>query len=257
MGNDHRASRAWADGHADPLFCRGGMQFAERWLEADPRIVQLIHDAGFYGIYRIAHIQLDWHLVTALVERWRPETHTFHLPHGESTVTLQDVAVLFGLPIDGRVVTGRTAGLVEGLIDRQGRVALRTMCERLLGIVPPHSELVGARIRMRFLEGDMFRELPEDANAQTIACHVRAHLLRLMCGVIFSDISGSYAHLMFPPLLEDFGACHSYNWGFATLAWLYREMCRTVHYSKTQITGPLRLLQVWAWERFASFTLTR
>jgi Plant mobile domain len=35
--------------------------------------------------------QLDKSLMTALVERWRPETSTFHLPVGELTVTLEDV----------------------------------------------------------------------------------------------------------------------------------------------------------------------
>ena len=39
--------------------------------------------------------------ITALVDRWRPETHTFHLRVGEMTVTLQDVAMILGLPIDG------------------------------------------------------------------------------------------------------------------------------------------------------------
>ncbi|XP_057975225.1 serine/threonine-protein phosphatase 7 long form homolog [Malania oleifera] len=117
------------------------------------------------------------------------------------------------------------------------------MCERLLGVVPPDSELIGVRIRMRFLEGDAFRQLPADVDARTIARHARAHLLRLICGVIFSDVSGSYAHLMFLSLLEDFGVCHSYSLGSATLAWLYREMCCAAHHSKTQIAGPLRLLQ--------------
>jgi hypothetical protein len=37
--------------------------------------------------------------LTALVDRWRPETHTFHLRAGEMTSTLQDVSMILGLPI--------------------------------------------------------------------------------------------------------------------------------------------------------------
>lgn len=62
--------------------------------------------ARFYCVPCIGFIQLDWHLITVLVERWRQETHTFHLPHGEMTVTLQDVSIQFGLPIDGRALIG-------------------------------------------------------------------------------------------------------------------------------------------------------
>ncbi|XP_057969430.1 serine/threonine-protein phosphatase 7 long form homolog [Malania oleifera] len=112
MGDCHRSSRAWTDSHVDVLYCRGGSQSVHKRIGANPRIVDWIRDAGFYGIYQIGHIQLDWHLVAALVERWMPETHTFHLPHREATITLQDVAVLFGLPIDGLLVIGRTAGPV-------------------------------------------------------------------------------------------------------------------------------------------------
>ncbi|CAN1263318.1 Serine/threonine-protein phosphatase 7 long form homolog, partial [Linum perenne] len=44
-------------------------------------------------------------LVTALLERWRPETNTFHLLQGEATITLEDVEVLTGLPTRGRPVS--------------------------------------------------------------------------------------------------------------------------------------------------------
>jgi Protein of unknown function (DUF1723). len=42
--------------------------------------------------------------LTALVDRWRPETHTAAL-----TVTLKDVAMILGLLIRGQAVTGDTA----------------------------------------------------------------------------------------------------------------------------------------------------
>jgi len=43
----------------------------------------------------------DQSLLPALVDRWRPETHMFHMPFGEMAVTLQDVSMLTGLPICG------------------------------------------------------------------------------------------------------------------------------------------------------------
>lgn len=43
-------------------------------------------------------------LLTALVDRWRPETHTFHLPCGEMAITLRDVSMLIGLPLAGQTI---------------------------------------------------------------------------------------------------------------------------------------------------------
>jgi len=49
---------------------------------------------------------MDLHILIALVDRWRPETHTFHLPTRECTITLEDVYILLGLPYGRHVVTG-------------------------------------------------------------------------------------------------------------------------------------------------------
>jgi hypothetical protein len=56
---------------------------------------------------------MDEALLTGLVDRWRPETHTFHLPFGEMTVTLKDVTMLTGLPIRGRPVVFRRSARAQ------------------------------------------------------------------------------------------------------------------------------------------------
>ncbi|MBA0850021.1 hypothetical protein Goshw_024283, partial [Gossypium schwendimanii] len=45
-------------------------------------------------------------LVSALVERWRPDTHTFYLPCSECTITPEDIQLQIGLPMDRQVVIG-------------------------------------------------------------------------------------------------------------------------------------------------------
>jgi hypothetical protein len=49
---------------------------------------------------------MDSVVLTALVDRWRPETHMFHLSSGETTVMLQDITMIIGLPIDSTAISG-------------------------------------------------------------------------------------------------------------------------------------------------------
>ena len=35
-----------------------------------PRVVHMLYDMGFYGVYRCGHFDMDFYLITALVERW-------------------------------------------------------------------------------------------------------------------------------------------------------------------------------------------
>ena len=75
----------------------------------DPRISAYIIDAGLDGLLWVPHMDLDYTLITALVERWRSKTHSFHLPHGEMTITLQDINVIMGVLVDGLSVVGYTS----------------------------------------------------------------------------------------------------------------------------------------------------
>ncbi|KAF1881871.1 hypothetical protein Lal_00038513 [Lupinus albus] len=73
------------------------------------RVLQLIHNTAFGPMLDIGVVEINNHLLTAMVERWRLETHTFHLPNGECTITLQDVAYQLSLPIDGKPITEDTS----------------------------------------------------------------------------------------------------------------------------------------------------
>ncbi|KAL9660857.1 hypothetical protein QQ045_025676 [Rhodiola kirilowii] len=60
----------------------------------NPRLAEYVANAKFLPWTQVCNVKIDPKLCTALVVRWRPETHTFHLNGGEATITLQDVALL-------------------------------------------------------------------------------------------------------------------------------------------------------------------
>jgi hypothetical protein len=68
-----------------------------------------IHHAGFLSLVRLINRGLplmDAAVLTTLMDRWHPETHMFHLPSGEIIVTLQDVDMILGLPINDTPICG-------------------------------------------------------------------------------------------------------------------------------------------------------
>ncbi|XP_022150105.1 serine/threonine-protein phosphatase 7 long form homolog [Momordica charantia] len=170
-----------------------------------------------------------------LLERWRQETHSFHMPGGECTITLQDVAVQLWLPTDGEPITGSL------------QYDWAQLCEDLLGVRPP--QLKGSRLSIPWLAAQ-FIKLPQDADEVMIQRYARAYIMQLIGGFLFQDKSNTLVHLMFIPLLTDFKEVGQYSWGSACLAWLYRELCRASRVDALDIADPLILLQVWACDRF-------
>ncbi|MBA0614701.1 hypothetical protein Godav_014964, partial [Gossypium davidsonii] len=61
---------------------------------------------GFWHVATIGRgCKLNPKLISTLLERWRPETHTFHLPCGDCTITLKDMQLQLRLPVDGSALT--------------------------------------------------------------------------------------------------------------------------------------------------------
>ncbi|MBA0753768.1 hypothetical protein Gogos_000037, partial [Gossypium gossypioides] len=82
--------------------------------------------------------KLDPKLISAFIERWRPETHTLYLPCRECIITLEDMQLQLGLPVDGSVFTGSTQSANWGAI-----------CYDLLGAILDN--IYGDQIEMSWL----------------------------------------------------------------------------------------------------------
>ena len=132
----HRSSLMFTGYDLGELRCRHREAILHRTIVLDDRTIPLLLQARFYGVARLGFISLDWHLITAFVERLRPETHTFHLPQGECTITLQDIVVLVSLPNDGDAIIGHTP------------MDWRHICHDLLGVTPGDRDIDGQQLHL-------------------------------------------------------------------------------------------------------------
>ncbi|XP_060178122.1 serine/threonine-protein phosphatase 7 long form homolog [Lycium barbarum] len=108
LQQQHR-SQLVGDSDVDPT-CLVRRRFMEQALDIlvarppHPRVLEILYQGGIYRCIAVGRVQHDKALVMAMIERWRLETHTFHLRTDEATITLQDVEVLYGLQVDGRAL---------------------------------------------------------------------------------------------------------------------------------------------------------
>ncbi|XP_057432214.1 protein MAIN-LIKE 2-like [Lotus japonicus] len=59
---------------------------------------------------------VDKTMMSAFVERWQPETSSFHMPFGEMTITLDDVSSLLHIPVAGKFSSLPTLTREEAVI---------------------------------------------------------------------------------------------------------------------------------------------
>ncbi|XP_020992614.1 serine/threonine-protein phosphatase 7 long form homolog [Arachis duranensis] len=71
----------------EPTRCVRTIRRQQKMILHD-RIMPYLDSAGLLHVARLNDywFKLDEPLISAFVERWRPETHTFHMPFGECTV---------------------------------------------------------------------------------------------------------------------------------------------------------------------------
>ncbi|KAL8461860.1 hypothetical protein ACS0TY_033090 [Phlomoides rotata] len=231
--DEHVSSAVWEGQERGILNCNERTSKLGQWLLTQ-RQIELVEKAGFGHLRRIPAIHIDIPLISALVERWRKETNTFHMTVGEMTVSLEDVAYLLGLSIDGLPVTGVTYTSCEEI------------CHKYLGRSPGSTQTNGGKVKLSWLK-TMFSSCPEDASAKHIEYHTRAYLLYLVGSTIFSIGTSSRVPVMYLQLFENFDEAGKYAWGAAALSFLYRALGNATFASQKKISGCLTLLQCWSY----------
>ncbi|KAL0292924.1 UNVERIFIED_CONTAM: protein MAINTENANCE OF MERISTEMS [Sesamum angustifolium] len=179
--------------------------------------------------------------------RWRSETY-FSFRVGEATITLQDVQVIWGLPIDGKRVSGTD-------LERT-TVQWQEYCMQYIGFAPEEGALKGSRLQVKAIISHIERvHITPDTPHLTVVQYARAVALLLLGGTMCPDSSENLVSLLYVAKLEDIVAARNYSWGSAVLAFLYRELCNASEKGKAAIGGALQLVQVvLVWARSSQTT---
>ncbi|KAK3164152.1 hypothetical protein QOZ80_1AG0013360 [Eleusine coracana subsp. coracana] len=191
-------------------------------MHFDEHLVPYIEPTGFLPLARVVSSGLpsmDVVVLISLVDRWRPESHTFLLPCGELTLTLQDVAMITALPIDGIAIC-----------DTMDPVGWRDVVQEWLGLRPPETEederdKKAAGVSSKWLVDNFVVLDKVEYPEMYLHAAAKAWLWHFVASFLFPDGSGNIVSwICLPYLTKPWDELPNYSWGSAILAWLYRQL---------------------------------
>ncbi|KAK1605482.1 hypothetical protein QYE76_029155 [Lolium multiflorum] len=253
----HRASHLEADPQSmDPLQTRTPKK---NWM-IHPQWEDRLKWAGLLPFARlveardnISRLNYDAALITCLVDRWRPETHTFHFRWGEMAPTLEDVSMLLGLPLAGEPI-----GPLEEPVGWMHSMDARFLGVRE-GVGPISFDAHGPRQAwLHEFQIEQFGYPDVPMTAVQITRSLEAYLMWLLGKTMFTDNHGNTISARYIPIAQEIAdateAEHitQRSWGSAVLAATYRGMCKGCQLTSHGfgIVGCPLLLQLWSWTRF-------
>ncbi|KAE8791995.1 hypothetical protein D1007_33626 [Hordeum vulgare] len=132
------------------------------------------------------------------------------------SITLEDIAMISGLPIEGRALTGkvRAAGWRQWVAALVGVESEPWIDETRKD--PRPSGVLFSWIQRHF------HRCPRDAGPLVVERFARAYLWNLLTQVVFPDGTGDTASWMFLDPLRGWDV--KWSWGSAALAFLYRQL---------------------------------
>ncbi|MCH99204.1 serine/threonine-protein phosphatase 7 long form-like protein, partial [Trifolium medium] len=145
-------------------------------------------------------------LISAFVERWHPETSSFHMSFSEMTITLDDMACLLHLPVRGDFYSPRSVTMKE-------------------------AAALAISVRNHHYYG-------------RYDCAVRAYMLMLVGCTIFTAKSYTRVDAKWLPMFRDLSICHRFSWAIAALVCLYDNLNDASMFTTKALAGYATFLQV-------------
>ncbi|KAH1254391.1 Serine/threonine-protein phosphatase 7 long form [Glycine max] len=155
MQAKHVSKHVWNGKEDWKLLIRRAVPTYQGEEEIPEEIIPLLRQCDFYWIMKMGYLKISVSLITTLIERWRPETHTFHMRCRECTITLQDVCI----------------------------------------IRPQECELQGSVVKLSWLAHHFSQINNHDGNIEQLQRFTRAWILRFIGGVLFVDQSSNKVSL--------------------------------------------------------------
>ncbi|MQL81145.1 hypothetical protein Taro_013601 [Colocasia esculenta] len=226
------------------------------WYRALPEVQQAqIARMGFGHLLSVRPFHLDVPYLEALRERWEEDCKGFIMPWGHIIPTLEDVAYLTGLPVQGEPIVGLERrdyhdDITELLGPEFVAGRRRPIRSILLGSL---SEAVGLRGRRRGpLEtlDEFYAGVREafDLGDRSEECSVRIFVSYLFGRLLFTTQS-SQMNCKFVLLLRNLAQAGRYAWGAAMLGHLFSLLPSSSQ--RSQSTGGFTpFLQIWGYTRF-------
>ncbi|KAG5557552.1 hypothetical protein RHGRI_007705 [Rhododendron griersonianum] len=109
---NHVAAAIWGGMERKLLKIYNHSRLLTKWElpKTNRRFMDKVKASGLLPLAGITYKYSNNVLVSAFVERWHPETNSFHFRFGEMAITLDDVPYLIGVPVEGLAVHAEVHG---------------------------------------------------------------------------------------------------------------------------------------------------
>ncbi|CAL8148283.1 unnamed protein product [Prunus armeniaca] len=242
----HIIATIWNNQEREPLRCMSKTSTLREWnWWGNPNngiFKGYIQRSGLEPLIRCSYRNADKIVVSTFVERWHPETNTFHMPFGEMTITLDDVSSILGIPVSGVAVAplGDDDDTNFELLVKYLGVTDEKATKQLHKYSDEYVSLSWLRAR--------FSNVSDTDSEEYIMYSARAYLLYLLGCTLFVDKIGTRVQIVYLRLLRNLDSIAGYSWGSGCLAWLYRQLGQASRSKVKQIAGYMTLLEAWVYE---------